>query len=144
MEQRTLDNQKLEELHQGTELYFPKGFYGYEAEKNLIFKYNENEKPFSHLENQNLHFILIQSYFFKEESLLPIISELDLEKLKIKNLSECLMYYIVTIPQDQPEEMTANLQAPICINPDAKIGYQFISLKETSLLRMKILSNIDK
>ena len=144
MEQKTLIAQKLNESPKGIELYFPKGFYGYEEEKILILKSNENEKPFLHLSNKNLHFVLIESHFFTNKSLMPIISDADLEKLKIKKLSECSIYYIVTIPQEQVAEMTANLQAPICINLEEKIAYQFISLKETSLLRMKILSNIEK
>ncbi len=48
---------------------------------------------------------------------------------------------IVSIPGEDPDLMTANLQGPILINKKDLIGGQFISRDETHPVRKLILDN---
>ena len=48
---------------------------------------------------------------------------------------------IVTIPNDNPQKMTANLQGPVVINPKNGKAKQFISKNENHPVRKMILDN---
>lgn len=53
------------------------------------------------------------------------------------------MFAIVTIPTN-PSDMTANLQGPIIVNPDKRLGRQAISLSDRYSVRHKILEEMKK
>ncbi|HNJ03020.1 MAG TPA: flagellar assembly protein FliW [Leptospiraceae bacterium] len=50
---------------------------------------------------------------------------------------------IVTIPENDPESMTANLQGPVLINKTTKQGRQAISMNEKHVVRLPVLSQVD-
>jgi flagellar assembly factor FliW len=48
----------------------------------------------------------------------------DRKVLKVGNIRQLAILVTVTIPQDKPEDTTLNLQGPIVINTETKIGLQ--------------------
>ena len=142
MQQTSQEKEILEKLEEGVSLQFPEGLYGFEDQKSFLLKIDKEKVHFLRLENKDVAFILIDPYLFSDASLLPILSKQDLKKLDVNDSKECLIYSIVTIPKDNPKEMTANLQGPIVTNPNTKRAYQFISLQEGKLLRIKVLEQI--
>jgi flagellar assembly factor FliW len=54
-----------------------------------------------------------------------------------------LVFAIVTIPEN-PSLMTANLQGPIIINPEKKLGRQAISMNDRYHVRHRILDEMKK
>ena len=76
------------------------------------------------LETPHLGFVLTNPFhFFKEYNIeLP---EYIVEELKITTEKDVAIYTILTV-QDPFEKTTANLQAPIVINVNKKLGKQFI------------------
>ena len=49
----------------------------------------------------------------------------------------------MTIPSN-PSEMTANLQGPVIINPEKRLGRQVISLSDKYNVRHRILDEMKK
>ena len=54
------------------------------------------------------------------------LSDDVVEKLKIKNVDNLLVLNIASIPQDNPQETTLNLLAPLVFNLEEKIAGQII------------------
>jgi len=62
-------------------------------------------------------------YFFQDYA--PDISAEDVNRLNISKPEDVLIYTIITIPEN-PQDMTANLVAPIVINKNTKVARQVI------------------
>ena len=108
-------------------LEFPHGVLGFENLRSFVLL-DAAQPPFywlQSLEEPEVAFVLINPLFFKPDYL-PDVAPDDLEDIGISCLEDQLVFTIVTIPEKQ-ELMTANLQGPIIVNRNAKIGRQAIS-----------------
>lgn len=109
-------------------IYFQEGIPGFEKEKEFVVILNEDtENPFHHLQSVNnpqLSFIIINPFeiFSDYDISLP---DITIEKLKITNQEQIVIYTIVLIPEKM-EKMTTNLTGPIVINVEKKLGKQVI------------------
>ena len=66
--------------------------------------------------------------------------EITVEKDKVEK--QLLDFVIVTIPED-PSKMTANLQGPVIINIEKKLGKQAISINEKYDVKYPMLTEMD-
>jgi len=121
-------------------IHFKAGILGFEDNKDYYLIIKE-DSPFLWLqsaENENLAFVLINPYIFMPDYNLTI-SPSDWALLDIvPETDDHLVFTIVTIPSN-PEEMSANLQGPIVINPKKKLGVQAISLDDKYHIKHPIL-----
>jgi flagellar assembly factor FliW len=125
---------------------FPDGILGFDYIKAFILlDSGEANSPFKWLqayEEESLAFIIIMPCDFME-SYDPEIPRNDLEAIGFSAPEEPLVFSIVTIPED-PLKMTANLQGPIIINPEKRLGRQSISMNERYSVRHLILEEMKK
>lgn len=109
-------------------IQFQEGLPGFENEKGFIIILNEDkENPFHWLQSiksPELSFVILNPFeIFKDYDLL--LPETAINKLKIENKEDIVLYTIVVIPEDM-EKMTTNLLGPIVINSKEKLGKQVI------------------
>jgi flagellar assembly factor FliW len=126
-------------------LHFPDGVIGFETQNNFAFIEESEDTPFKWLQSLDdveLAFIVIQPILFAP-NYKPVLSKEDFEQIGLSKLEETLLLVIVTIPNDNPEMMTANLQGPILINPVTKVGKQFISRDENHPVRKLVIENAE-
>jgi flagellar assembly factor FliW len=126
-------------------LHFPDGVIGFETQNNFAFIEESEDTPFKWLQSLDdieLAFIVIQPILFAP-NYKPVLSKEDFEQIGLSKLEETLLLVIVTIPNDNPEMMTANLQGPILINPVTKVGKQFISRDENHPVRKLVIENTE-
>ena len=123
---------------------FPEGILGFDYIKKFVILDTEDEgSPFKWMQafdEKDLAFVIIRPVDFMEKYDL-LISQSDLETVKAESVDELLVFAIVTIPEN-PEKMTANLQGPIIINVEKKLGRQAISMSERYGVRHNILDEI--
>ena len=123
---------------------FPEGILGFDFIKKFVILDTEDEgSPFKWMQafdEKDLAFVIIRPVDFMEKYDL-LISQSDLETVKAESVDELLVFAIVTIPEN-PEKMTANLQGPIIINVEKKLGRQAISMSERYGVRHNILDEI--
>ena len=106
----------------------PLGIPGFRDRKQYVVLQKEETVPFllfQSVEEPNLSFVVLDPVkIFPEYKL----EKKDLDKWVDWDLDadEISCFVIVTIPQGNPEEMTANLMAPLVINNDRKQGLQLI------------------
>lgn len=133
------------DIEEKQRITFPEGILGFPEQKEYYLIIKE-DSPFLWLqskEKENLAFVLINPYLFQPEYQLNVSSrEWDILGINPDG-DDFLIFAIVTIPEN-PEDMTANLQGPILINPKQKLGVQAISLDETHSIKNRILPALKK
>ncbi|MCL4515588.1 MAG: flagellar assembly protein FliW [Firmicutes bacterium] len=119
---------------------FPEGILGFEDEKRYVILEDGADSPFKWLhavDDPDLAFIIIDPRLFYP-SYEIVLSKDDGEKLSLQNPEDAVVYVIVVIPED-PSQMTANLQAPLVINSQNRIGRQVVLSDNRYSLKHKIL-----
>jgi flagellar assembly factor FliW len=123
-------------------LDFPNGLLGFEKLKRFALIEENAESAFKwlqSLEEVEVAFVLIQPDLFTE-GYKPEVASSELEIIGLKKVTDSIIFSIVTIPNENPRGMTANLQGPILINPTNHLGAQFISKNENHPLRKLVLT----
>jgi flagellar assembly factor FliW len=121
---------------------FPNGILGFEKLKNYVLL-DAPQQPFYWLQALDLvevAFVLINPVIFRPDYAVEVPPE-ELEEIGIDSQEKMLTFAIVTIPQN-PMEMTANLQGPIIINKETRIGRQSISMNPKWEVRHPILKEL--
>lgn len=115
-----IDEQKIVEM--------PLGIPGFRDKKRYVVLQKEETIPFflfQCVDDPNLSFVVLDpvqifpDYTIEKDDLKKVVSW-DLEK------DEISCFVIVTIPDGNPEGMTANMMAPLVINNRVKQGLQYI------------------
>ncbi len=126
-------------------LKFSDGLYGFHEFHEFILLSGKEESVFRWLqsvEEPDLAFIIVKPETILKNAYAPGVVAADLEALQVKSVSECDVYLIVTIPENHPEKMTANLQGPVLIHKEKKIGRQVISTNDNHPVRLPILDQM--
>ena len=119
------------DIDERQKLYFPYGIFGFETLKDFVL-FDAVQQPFywlQSLEVKETAFVLINPLVVRKDYKLDIISG-DLEEIDLNGPDDenILMFAIVTIPENH-KRMSANLQGPIVINKEKKIGRQTITVE---------------
>lgn len=125
-------------------LNFPEGILGFEKYNEFALIEENEESPFKWLQSLlevDLAFIVIQPDLFAPEYK-PLLGQDELDVIQLSSLEEGVIMTIVTIPNENPRMMTANLQGPVVINPKNRMAKQCISKNENHPLRKLILENV--
>ena len=126
---------------------FPEGLPGFEEKRRFVFVAHpaanqDKSSPFlwlQSLEDEKLAFLTAEPrHFFPDYA--PRVSSMDLDALEIAR--EPLgprLYALLTVPVGDPTGITANLLAPIAINPVAHIARQVIVSSDDEDLRRRLV-----
>ncbi len=134
------------EIEEKQKISFPSGILGFEDIKEFALL-NAEQWPFYWLQSTevpDLAFILIDPRIIYPEYNPDVdrddYSEILLDKSDIKDM---LIFSIVTIPEDH-KKMSANLQGPVIINKNKRLGKQFISINPNWKTRHYILEELSE
>ena len=120
---------------------FPEGLLGFRDNKQyILLEYGEDIAPFKWLQSVDegwLGFVVIEPLFLVDEYDIEISAECASE-LKLVSPSDADIYAIVTVAEP-PKNSTANLQAPIIVNPAFQIAKQVILTDSPYHIRHPIL-----
>ncbi len=126
-------------------IVFPDGLFGFDSLNRFILL-EEKESPMVWLqsyEEADLAFVLLRIVHFMSDYELSM-SQSDLEALGTDDTASLDVYAILTIPEDDPSRMTANLMGPVVINPAEKIGRQVISLSDRYRTKHSVLEELKR
>lgn len=125
---------------------FPEGLLGFQEYQKFALIEEKEDSPFKWLqsmEEESLAFVVMQPELFTR-NYKPILSEEEIQEIGIPSIDSAILFTIISIPHDNPNGMTANLQGPILINGEKRIAKQFISKNESHNVRSKILELIEE
>ncbi|KGE73565.1 flagellar assembly protein FliW [Spirochaeta lutea] len=123
-------------------IQFPSGILGFEALKEYAL-IDSKQPPFLWLqsvEDQTVAFVVISPLVFRPDFVLDIPKS-EYEDLHWEQDEELLVLAIVTIPPEGGP-MTANLQGPVIINRQKRIGKQGIQLGSQWRTRHNIIEEL--
>lgn len=119
----------LIDIDERQKIFFPDGILGFENLKEYALM-DASQQPFywlQSLEIPEIAFVLINPALFRPDYKAAVsVAELKEIELESDTDERSLIFAIVTIPEDQTK-MTANLQGPVIINKEKRIGRQCIS-----------------
>jgi len=125
---------------------FPDGILGFDdVRKFVLLDAHDENSPLKWLQaydEPELAFVIIRPVDFMREYEL-VVSMNDIEAVGADTAENLVVFAIVTIPTN-PSDMTANLQGPIIVNPEKRLGRQAISLSDRYSVRHKILEEMKK
>jgi flagellar assembly factor FliW len=134
------------EIEERQIIEFPDGIPGFDyVRKFVLLDTMDENSPLKWLQSYDepeLAFVIIRPVDFMREYELAV-SMNDIEAVGAQGAENLLVFAIVTIPSN-PSEMTANLQGPVIINPDKRLGRQAISLSDKYNVRHRILDEMKK
>lgn len=107
---------------------FPDGLVGLSQLKQFVLVNHQDGSPFRWLQSADdpgFALLLIDPWFFCVDYEV-ILSDAEIERLRVSEGSVLVVYTTVTIPHGRPHAMTANLLAPIVINASERCGRQVI------------------
>ena len=119
----------------------PSGVLGFPEQEKYVLLDSQDDSPFKWLQavdDPNLAFVLIDPELIDSKYKVAI-DESMVQLLKIRELSECLVFAIVTLNKD-PRKVTANFLGPIIINPKNRLGQQIVLSDSSYTARHKILA----
>lgn len=120
------------EVHESEVLEFPEGLLGFNMFRRYTLIKDPEQEPFlwlQSLEEDDLAFVVVNPYLFFPGYDIQVKSQ-ELASLKIKNVADCDVVTIVTIPPDQPMDLTTNLRGPLVVNVAEKLARQVVLIDD--------------
>ena len=116
----------LIDVNEHQRISFPSGLLGFESFREYVLLDAERQ-PFYWLQSldvEQIAFVLINPFLFRPDYEMNIDNQ-ELLPIGINDPGKALIFSIVTIPADG-SPMTANLQGPLVINRDNRLGLQAV------------------
>jgi flagellar assembly factor FliW len=132
----------LIDVDERQKIVFPNGLFGFEKLKDYLLLDAERQ-PFYWLQSmdaEDVAFVLVNPFLFRPDYEVNINNE-ELDGIGIRSPEKALIFSIVTIPQDG-SPMTANLQGPLIINRDTRLGKQAILTDERWKTKHDIMAEL--
>lgn len=130
------------ELSEEQVLYFPHGLPGFLEEREFAYLPHQENNPFTFLQSvtePDLTFIIVEPFPFFQDYEFELPDEL-VQELDCSEENPPQIMNIVSVP-DSPEEMTANLLAPVVINCRARKAIQVVLEKTKYTTRHRLFPN---
>jgi flagellar assembly factor FliW len=130
---------------QSETLEFAEGLLGFGPLRRFILLDDPNDEIFAWLqscENAEIAFPVLEPELFTAQYKIEL-SKSDLEALQLESLADGRCLTIITIPVD-PTQMTANMKAPIVLNPKKKIARQCVLQDNSLQIREPIFSKLQQ
>jgi len=132
-------------ITQDDTLEFSEGLLGFGHLQRFVLIDDPNDDIFAWLqscENPEIAFPVLEPELFSPTYAI-YLSKPDLEALNLSAMTEGRLLTIITIPTD-PTQMTANLKAPIVINPKKRIARQCVLQDNALAIREPIFSKLQQ
>lgn len=124
---------------------FPEGLLGFADNKHYVLLEDRNAPPFcwlQSLDDPDLAFVTIDPIYFMPNYQVEI-KESDLQLLELESMQIAKVIVIVVV-RERPEDITANLQGPLVINPAKQLGKQIVIMGDKYSLRHPIMASLNQ
>lgn len=120
------------EVPEGEMLHFPSGIIGFPDCRRYVILDHDAAVPLKWLQavdRADLAFPIAAPEDLVESYAITIPAA-DLAALEAKSAGDLVTFVILRIPRGAPERTTANLRAPVVVNPATRVGRQVLTLEE--------------
>ncbi len=131
------------EVDEDQVITFPEGLLGFRDFKRYVFHEASGQGIFKWMQCVDLPalgFVVTDPRLFKKDYAVKAAPS-QLEGLSLASPEEARVLVIVTIPQD-PVKMTANLQGPLVVNAERRLGMQLVLSEEEGTTKYPVLEGL--
>ena len=133
------------EVKDGDIIELPAGLIGFPELKQYVMLDHDKDSPFKWLQSLNdgaIAFVLINPLLFKPEYTVEV-TEVEVSDLQLEAEEDAVISVIITMPAN-PQNMTANLKAPLVFNLKNKKGKQIILNNPAYTTRHNVMDEVKK
>jgi flagellar assembly factor FliW len=133
------------EVPEGDVIHLPSGLIGFPELKQYVLLDHDKDSPFKwfqSLEDGAIAFVLIDPLLFNPEYVAEV-TDAELSELDVQSEEDLVISVIVTVPSN-PQNMTANLKAPLIFNLKNRRGKQVILNTSAYTTRHNIMDEVRK
>ena len=123
----------------------PAGLVGFPELTRYVILDHDEKSPFKwlqSLDDGSIAFVLINPLLFRPDYSVEV-SEAEVEELKLEDEKDAVISVIITMPSN-PQNMTANLKAPLVFNLKNRKGRQVILNHSEYTTRHNIMEEVRK
>ena len=123
----------------------PAGLIGFPELKKYVLLDHDKDSPFKWLQSLDdgaIAFVLINPLLFKPEYMVEV-TEAEVADLELDNEEDAIISVIITMPSN-PQNMTANLKAPLVFNLKNRKGKQIILNNAEYTTRHNIMEEVKR
>ena len=116
------------EIDEKSIISVPGGLIGFPEQEQYVLIRHHPDSPFYWFQavgNPELAFVIVDPAVFKPDYKFPT-PKILLEALKAETPNDLSTFVIVTIPQGDPQGMTANLLGPVVVNTESRLARQLV------------------
>jgi flagellar assembly factor FliW len=106
----------------------PHGMIGFPHQHRFVLVHHKEGSPFHWLqsiEQSDLAFVVVAPLIFDPQYQVALGSS-ETKLLQVEDAKDIQVWVVVTIPHGRPNNITANLKAPVVINLASRLGAQVI------------------
>jgi flagellar assembly factor FliW len=133
------------EVKEADIVQLPNGLIGFPELKKYVILDHDQQSPFKWLQSLDdgaIAFVLINPLLFRPDYTVEV-NEAEVAELEIQDEKDAVISVIVTMPSN-PQNMTANLKAPLVFNLKNRKGRQVILSNPEYTTRHNIMDEIQK
>ncbi len=133
------------EVQESDVIELPNGLIGFPELKKYVLLDHDKDSPFKwfqSLDDGAIAFVLINPLLFKPDYAVEV-TEAEVSDLDLTNEEDAVISVIITMPTN-PQNMTANLKAPLVFNLKNRKGKQIILNTSAYTTRHNILEEMRK
>ena len=133
------------DVPEGDVIHLPSGLIGFPELKQYVLLDHDKDSPFKwfqSLEDGAIAFVLIDPLLFNPEYVAEV-TDAELAELDVQTEEDLVISVIVTVPSN-PQNMTANLKAPLIFNLKNRRGKQVILNASSYTTRHNIMEEVRK
>ena len=121
----------------------PNGLIGFPELKRFILLDHDKDSPFKwlqSLDDGSIAFVLINPLLFKNNYSVEV-TEAEVSDLDLTSEEDAVISVIITMPSN-PQNMTANLKAPLIFNLKNRLGKQIVLSSSTYNTRHNVMEEM--
>lgn len=133
------------EVQESDVIELPNGLIGFPELKRYVLLDHDKDSPFKWLQSLDdgaIAFVLINPLLFKPDYLVEV-TEAEVSDLGLGTEEDAVISVIITMPSN-PQNMTANLKAPLIFNLKNRKGKQIILNNSAFTTRHNIMEEVRK
>lgn len=126
-------------------IQFPEGLLGFSDLRRFVLLDDPNDEIFAWLqscEDSSIAFAVLEPELFAGNYKVQL-SKHDMEVLQADDPNKIRYFCIITIPDD-PTQMTANIKAPLVLNPAKRIARQCVLQDSNLAIREPIFTRLQQ
>lgn len=126
-------------------LEFSEGLLGFGQLRSFVLLDDPNDDIFAWLQScddAGIAFPVLEPELFSPNYTVDL-SKPDFEALGLSSMADARFFTIITIPVD-PTQMTANLKAPIVVNPKKRVARQCVLQDNSLAIREPVFSKLQQ